>query len=242
MKTFTNQLDLTAFWESFKAHTYPDPMSDLYRAIPKAPWGDKPIAEILKNEPPIYQQLDGEPFTIGFGQAHILPDGTPITPDMTCTEEQAKTWLAYRLTQYIPKVICNFLGEDIFNSLEYDSNGNDTYEKIDALSDYAYNCGIKAFPKLIAKLKDNDILGASLEFLDGFYVESKPVWGLLKRRISEYNTFVNGTYLAWEDGDPITQDLMNKLLAKNLNNTQAIKMINGFKIGVGNIGELYAVL
>ncbi len=187
MKTFPNQIELTAYFEAFSPTAYKD------------------IAGV---------------WTIGYGQARTLPAGTPITEGMTCTEEQARSWL-----------------EHMFLLLK-DTLRREKYPKIwsvqnffeDAMVDYAYNCGISAFPNLIEKLKDDDYPGASLEFLDGFYVHSKPIKGLLLRRISNYNTFMQGTYLAWQEGDAIPQDLKNKLLFMNPTHSDAVSMINNLKV------------
>lgn len=156
--------------------------------------------------------------TIGYGMTSI--DGKPVTEGMTCTQEQAMGWLEAELFDLDVWVYGN-----ITRSTKY------CKENIhDALSDYAYNAGKNAFPTLLKKLKAGDTQGAILEFLDGIYVAKKPLLGLLLRRISEYNTFVNGTYIAWEKGDPISQDLKNKLLAKNAKNQDAVNMINQLKV------------
>lgn len=191
MKTFSNQIDLTAYWE-------------------QGPNGGPALKA--------YRCPAGK-LTIGYGET--LPDGGAIKEGMICTEHQATTWLINTLT---------YLEVFLQKKLGFIALGENKY---DALKDYAYNAGINAFPSLLMKLKVRDIQAASLEFLDGLYVGKKPLLGLLLRRISEYNTFVNGTYIAWEKGDPISQDLKNKLLAKNAKNQDAVNMINQLKVQGG---------
>lgn len=193
MKTFDNQCDLTAWWE-------------------QGPNGG-PALKAYKCPAGVW--------TIGFGQARKLPDGTPIAEGMICTEGQAREWLEYELSQ-----------AEVF--LQLALNGSNliviTAGQLDSLCDYTYNCGPHAFPRLLRELREGEIISSSLEFLDGFYAAKKPLMGLLLRRISEYNTFLTGEYKAWEKGDPISQDLKDKLLAKNSNNKAGIAMIN--KLGV----------
>lgn len=182
MKTFTNQLDLTAFWESFSPTAYKD------------------AAGVI---------------TLGYGQARTLPDGTPITPDMTCTEEQAKEWL-----------------KTIFEDKSYVVHwhyGLLEGAKLDAITDYCYNVGLGQSPNLCNALLAKDYDAASTELLNAIYVKGKPLLGLLLRRISEYNTFLTGQYIAFEKGDPISQDLKDKLLSMN-SNPQGIAMINDLKV------------
>lgn len=200
MKTFNNQIDLTAFWEGFSAKAY---------KCPAGVW------------------------TLGYGTTRIWVGSIskknfhwqPITEGMGCSQKKAEEWLniEMNLELYVA----------LKKKLEKDAKCILNTKQEDAIKDYAYNCGINAFPTLIKKINNLDIEGASLEFLDGIYVAKKPLLGLLLRRISEYNTFVNGTYIAWEKGDPISQDLKNKLLLKNAKNQDAVDMINQFKLQGG---------
>ncbi len=182
MKTFSNQVELTAHFEGFSAKAY---------KCPAGVW------------------------TFGFGTTRI--GGKPITEGMTCTQAEALKWLEKDLGR--AKTDIKTKGVIVASSTE-----------LDAMADYAYNCGVNAFPSLIACMKRADRAGASLEFLDSIYVAKTPLLGLLLRRISEYNTFVNGTYIAWEKGDAISQDLKNKLLAKNAKNQDAVVMINQLRV------------
>lgn len=156
-------------------------------------------------------------WTIGFGLARNLPDSIPITEGMTCTEEQAKDWLNYCLSS---------LFTHIFHGT---FKGELAWHQVAAITDYAYNCGMNAFPALLSYLKAGDIESASHEFLNGIYAKGKPLMGLLLRRISDYNTFTTGLYVAYEKGDPITPELKSLLLLKNGHNDAAVKMINSFK-------------
>lgn len=159
--------------------------------------------------------------TIGFGSTRDM-DNFPIKEGEVWTLEQAKERLEFVLDDALRHDLMMKLNRKIFLSL--------SEEKTCSLLDYAYNAGINAFPTLIKKLNIGDMEGASLEFLDSIYVAKKPLLGLLLRRISEYNTFTTGQYIAWEKGDPISQDLKDKLLSKNAKNQDAVNMINQFKV------------
>lgn len=186
MKTFSNQVELTAFWEGFRGKAY------------KCPAGI---------------------WTLGYGTTRIQGD-EPVVEGDTCTKKEALQDLTFHfnyLSGKMTKLIKNYVKLEI--------------SQMDAIEDYAYNAGENAFPALIKKLNMGDTEGASLEFLDGIYVAKKPLLGLLLRRISEYNTFINRwSYVAWEKGDPISQDLKNKLLTKNAKNQDAVNMINQLRV------------
>lgn len=185
MKIFSDQIDLTAYWEQGPKG---GPALVAYRC-PAGVW------------------------TLGYGET--MPNGKPVTQNMVCTEMEARNWLEGRLN-----------GLQAWAYVEWEPEVQYlNYYRL-AIADYAYNCGKNAFPTLLKKLKAGDIEGAILEFLDGVYVAKKPLLGLLLRRISEYNTFTTGQYVAFEKGDSISQDLKNKLLAKNANNVDAVNMIN----------------
>lgn len=165
-----------------------------------------------KFEPKAYKCPAGV-WTLGYGATMI--NGKPITPDMTCTEEEARKWLDTRIGS-------------LYNNLIDKMNQPDKieYHQYMSLCDYAYNCGLNAFPSLLSYLKTGNIESASHEFLDGFYVNKRPLLGLLLRRISEYNTFCNGTYIKYEKTDPISSQLKSLLLLKNGHNDAAIEIIN----------------
>lgn len=150
-------------------------------------------------------------WTIGYGSTQVK--NKPITEGMVCTMIEAQKWLQTGLDQA---------------KTQLKSRGVITasQSELDALADYAYNCGINAFPTLLSKIKTGDKAGAALEILDGIYMAKKPLLGLLLRRIAEYNTFTTATYCAFDKNDPISQDLKDKLLAKNARNQDAVNMIN----------------
>jgi len=153
-------------------------------------------------------------WTIGFGETN--PDGKPVGQNMVCTLEQATKWLQMRLS----RLTLHF--EDKYNT--------ETLAQGRALADFAYNLGENAFPTLLKYLKAGDVQSASHEFLDGFYVNKKPLLGLLLRRISNYHTFITGEYKAWEKGDLITPEIKSILVLKNGHNDLALEMINKLEV------------
>lgn len=215
MKTFNNAIDWIANFESFRPYAYPDPESTLAKATPNCKWGFELATNILHSLPPGIATLSGDPWTAGFGRT------SNVTSDTTCNENDELTWLNFAIKN---------IGLKIMGMLENKTFTLTTFQNM-ALSDYAYNCGINAFPTLIVYLKaGGNIQGAALEFLNGFYSKGRPVLGLLLRRISEYNTFLTGQYLAFEEGDPISQQMKDNLLKMNASNQAGLNMINSLKI------------
>lgn len=125
--------------------------------------------EALRTES--YQDIKGI-WTIGFG--HTLN----VIPGMTCTEEQANTWLA----------------EDV-HSAESCINVNVrvelTQNEFDALVDFAFNCGNSAFKQstMLQLLNQGDYAGAANEFDKWDHASGKVVAGLLRRRQAETDLF-----------------------------------------------------
>lgn len=154
-------------------------------------------------------------WTIGFGTTRI--NGIPVKDGMTCTMLEAFDMLQADLDKNEDRL------DKLLSPAVYPSH------MIDAISDYAYNCGMAAFPTLLAKLKRADVIGASLEFLDGIYVNKKPVMGLLLRRISEYNTFINNEYKAFEVNDKISKKIIDLVVSKNIKNQDSLNLIKRLK-------------
>lgn len=207
MKKLNNQLNLTACHEDFRPYAYPDPLSPLAKATLQLRnrWGFEPAPDLLHTLPLAIAMLDPSPWTLGFGKA------IGILPGMSCTENIAYKWLREEFANIRVKLpIITTLSEHQMN----------------AICDLAYNIGPNGFPKLLAALKGGDMIEASTEFLDGFNANM----GLLLRRISEYNTFCNGTYIKYEDTDLISSQLKSLLLLKNSRNDAAIAMINKLNV------------
>lgn len=118
-----------------------------------------------------YQDIRGI-YTIGYG--HTLN----VFPGMTCTEEQAKQWLA----------------EDI-HSAESCVNTNVRIEinqnEFNALVDFVFNAGNTAFKKstMLALLNQGKIQEAAEEFDKWDHASGKVVAGLLRRREAETQEF-----------------------------------------------------
>lgn len=207
--------DFTATFESFRAFAYPDPLSPLAQQTKNIKWGYSNGSDLLESLPQNIRSLSGAPWTIGYGET--TPNNAPVLSSMVCTMEEARTWLLAKLQNL------NNYFLSVLPSITQCEN--------DALSDYAYNLGRGGFPVLISYLKNNDLLNAGLQFLNGFYADHVPSLSLLYRRISEYNLFSTGQYIIFTDNDVISSDLKTKLLNMNSSNSLGIQMINTLKTG-----------
>ena len=157
-----------------------------------------------------YQDIGGV-WTIGYGTIRI--NGSVVTSDMSCTQDEALQWLQNDLYCMVP-------GEYSYLSSF----------QLDAVRDLAYNIGWGAFPILDSFAKSQNTAGVASEFLNDIYVKGTPIIGLVLRRISEWNTFVNSQYVAWEEGDAISSSLKQLLLDANYQTPSALAMINSFTI------------
>lgn len=73
-----------------------------------------------------------------------------------------------------------------------------TQNQFDALVSLRYNVGSLANSNLIKKLNSGDYYGAADEILGWVYQDGQFITGLYKRRASEQQMFINGTYdLVW---------------------------------------------
>lgn len=80
--------------EAYREFAYPDVASNLYKAYPKAGWGFKPAAVIFSELPGSAVQLDGTPWTVGYGQTK------GITQDSRLTLEAAEINLRETIKPY----------------------------------------------------------------------------------------------------------------------------------------------
>ncbi len=154
--------------------------------------------------------------TYGFGRT--WKDGIPVKLGMTCTKAEALLWLYQDLDHACVSVS---------TSVGYKLPQN----QLDAVSDMVFNMGNKC-PGLLSLLKaqrPNYSELASHEFLNGIYGKGKPFLGLLRRRITNYNTFMFGTYDKFSEGDKITSSLKSLLLQMNPNQ-DAQAMINKLQV------------
>lgn len=118
-------------------------------------------------------------WTIGFGTT-VYPNGIKVMKGDTCTEAQAKTYMAHDLKKFEATVN---------NAVEVPLNQN----QFDALVSLAYNIGTDAFSKstLVKKLNANNILGAADQFDVWVNAGGKRMQGLVNRRAKEKALFLS---------------------------------------------------
>ena len=117
-------------------------------------------------------------WTIGFGTT-IYPNGIKVKKGDTCTEAQAKAYMAHDLKKF----------ESAVNSaVTVPINQN----QFDALVSLAYNIGTSAFKNstLVKKLNAGDIRGAAAQFNVWNKGGGKVMQGLVNRRKSEKALFL----------------------------------------------------
>ena len=117
-------------------------------------------------------------WTIGFGTT-VYPNGIKVMKGDTCTEAQAKTYMAHDLKKFeatVNKAVTVQLNQNQF----------------DALLSLAYNIGTNAFSKstLVKKLNANDIRGAADQFDVWVNAGGKRMQGLVNRRTVEKALFL----------------------------------------------------
>jgi lysozyme len=117
-------------------------------------------------------------WTIGFGTT-VYPNGIKVMKGDTCTEAQAKTYMAHDLKKFeatVNKAVTVQLNQNQF----------------DALVSLAYNIGTNAFSKstLVKKLNANDIRGAADQFDVWVNAGGKRMQGLVNRRKIEMELFL----------------------------------------------------
>ncbi|MFN3289050.1 MAG: lysozyme [Acinetobacter sp.] len=117
-------------------------------------------------------------WTIGFGST-VYPNGIKVKKGDTCTEAQAKTYMAHDLKKFeatVNKTVTVQLNQNQF----------------DALVSLAYNIGASAFSQstLVKKLNANDIRGAADQFDVWVNAGGKRMQGLVNRRSKEKQLFL----------------------------------------------------
>ena len=117
-------------------------------------------------------------WTIGFGTT-VYPNGIKVKKADTCTEAQAKTYMAHDLKKF--EVVVN-------NAVTVQLNQN----QFDALVSLAYNIGASAFSQstLVKNLNANDIRGAADQFDVWVSAGGKRMQGLVNRRSKEKQLFL----------------------------------------------------
>ena len=116
-------------------------------------------------------------WTIGFGTT-IYPNGIKVKKGDTCTEAQAKAYMAHDLKKFESAV--NSAVTVLINQNQFD-----------ALVSLAYNIGTGAFKKstLLKKLNEADYKGASAQFAVWNKGGGKVMQGLVNRRVIERKLF-----------------------------------------------------
>jgi len=112
-------------------------------------------------------------WTIGFGTT-IYPNGIKVKKGDTCTEAQAKEYMAHDLKKF---------EQAVNGAVNIPLNQN----QFDALVSLAYNIGTGAFNKstLVKKLNAGDIRGAADQFDVWINAGGKRMQGLVNRRARE---------------------------------------------------------
>ncbi|WP_159153104.1 lysozyme [Acinetobacter johnsonii] len=118
-------------------------------------------------------------WTIGFGTT-VYPNGIKVMKGDTCTEAQAKTYMAHDLKKFeatVNKAVTAQLNQNQF----------------DALVSLAYNIGTNAFSKstLVKKLNTNDNRAAADQFDVWVNAGGKRMQGLVNRRAKEKALFIS---------------------------------------------------
>lgn len=118
-------------------------------------------------------------WTIGFGTT-VYPNGIKVKKGDTCTEAQAKAYMAHDLKKFESAVN---------NAVTVPLNQN----QFDSLVSLAYNIGTGAFSRstLVKKLNANDIRGAADQFDVWVNAGGKRMQGLVNRRAKEKALFLS---------------------------------------------------
>ena len=118
-------------------------------------------------------------WTIGFGTT-VYPNGIKVKKGDTCTEAQAKAFMAHDLKKFEAAVN---------NAVTVPLNQN----QFDALVSLAYNIGANAFSgsTLVKKLNSNDFRGAADQFDIWVNAGGKRMQGLVNRRAKEKALFLS---------------------------------------------------
>ena len=119
-------------------------------------------------------QDSGGVWTIGYGHIEGVYEG------MTCTQEQADTWLAEEM-------------QDATNAVNRLVKVQLNQEEFDALVDFVYNLGAGNFASstLLKLLNEGSISAAANEFVKWDHCGGVVVQGLLNRRLAEKKEFLS---------------------------------------------------
>lgn len=181
-------VDLIHHFESLELSAYPDPGSPLGKECTKLGLSMRSYHKV-----PNWEQLSGNPWTIGFGHTGKMLDNTPVGPGKSITKDEAY--------QLFDKDIAEFEA-GVERLVKVDITDN----QFAALVSFAYNVGLDededtkaeglGDSALLRKLNAGDYAGAADCFLDWAKVKDKNTGqvvilkGLMKRRSAERDLFL----------------------------------------------------
>ena len=161
--------DLLVEFEGFRPFPYPDPASDLYRALPAARWGFEPPSRIIATLPAHAQHLDASPWTQGFGfTVGITRDAEPMS--------RAEALLRLRLE-------VNEFAEGVDRLLKREANDHE----FAAMVVLAFNIGLAGFARSSVLRAHNagDAEAAARAFALWNKAGGRVLRGLTRRRAAE---------------------------------------------------------
>lgn len=226
--------------ESLRVFAYPDPVSPLAQATRRykvANWGYRKAKDIIEALPPNVRNLDGKPWTVGYGQTK------GVTVDSCMTAEQAERDLSTRIRHY----------EELVNracTLE------PTQGQFDALLQIAWNVEVAVAPtsSIIKAHNRRDWTAAAKAFELYCRAKGEVNAGLLARRKREAAEYLAGSPrddmgsmqdLSAQSVDaevPLTASKINRAsaaaggMAAVTGVTQALDAANALKEGVTSLG------
>lgn len=150
-----------------------------------------------KNKPlDAYWDKHGKVWTIGYGATHYL-DGSPVKEgDKLKSKEEAVELLKNMLKKY---------EDDVYKIVQCPIN----FYQHDALTSFAYNCGIGNLKRsTLLKKVNNDSLDPAIrdEFAKWNKSGGQVLAGLTKRRKAEADLYFTECHLPHEDGSPYTEE------------------------------------
>lgn len=138
----------------------------------------------------------GKVWTIGYGATHYL-DGSPVKKgDKLKSKEEAVELLKDIVKQY---------EDDVYKIVQCPIN----FYQHDALTSFAYNCGIGNLKRsTLLKKVNNDSLDPTIrdEFAKWNKSGGQVLSGLTKRRKAEADLYFTECHLQHEDGSPYTEE------------------------------------
>jgi len=158
--------------EAFREFAYPDPESDLARAVRKAGikarWGFRPAADILLELPVDLRGLNGAPWTCGYGETK------GVTPATRWTRPEAEMRFRERMHEFI---------DGVLNLCAVPPNRN----QLTAMCSLAYNIGLAGFARSSVLKAHNrgDFQAAARAFALWNKANGKVSTGLTRRRAEE---------------------------------------------------------